>query len=121
MSNDDCLLAHNAVYPETFRDYVLILTQTEVLYDLILTQTEVLYAVCVHRTVLAVKRQCSQYDRANVLLSASHLTQLLTMNTLQQNRQQLLVIWPLFLFTVTNKLLLLLEPLIGVITDTNIR
>jgi hypothetical protein len=65
--------------------------------------------------------QCFQYDRAAVLLSASHLTQRLAMNTLQQNRQQLSVIWPLFLFTVTNKVLTLLEPLIGVITDTNIR
>jgi len=69
VSNDDCLLAHNAVYPETFRDYVLILTQTEVLC-----------AVCVHRTVLSVNMQCSQYDRVTVLLSASHLTQRLTMN-----------------------------------------
>lgn len=29
VSNDDCLLAKNAVCPETFRDCVLILTQTE--------------------------------------------------------------------------------------------
>jgi hypothetical protein len=45
VSNDDWLLAQNAVYPETFGDYVLILTQTEILCAASLSVSIELYSL----------------------------------------------------------------------------